>query len=216
MNSEAIPTAKTYENGYKMPLMKCKSFHFWLYNICMIFSFFTILLIIINAVVFFMIRSGRLQIEDLGMSYHLVFNRRQYYRLLTTGFTHREITHIIFNMMSLYNVGSTIELLFGHLGFLLIYFGSMIFGHIIALQLRHNDRDDYTMSIGASGAIYGLIGAYFLLIMKYYGFSAISEMIRPIISMVVLSLLPGIDGKSHISCMAVGMAITYLLIKFTF
>ena len=196
--------------------MKCKSFHFWLYNICMIFSFFTILLIIINAVVFFMIRSGRLQIEDLGMSYHLVFNRRQYYRLLTTGFTHREITHIIFNMMSLYNVGSTIELLFGHLGFLLIYFGSMIFGHIIALQLRHNDRDDYTMSIGASGAIYGLIGAYFLLIMKYYGFSAISEMIRPIISMVVLSLLPGIDGKSHISCMAVGMAITYLLIKFTF
>ena len=216
MNSEAIPTAKTYENGYKKPLMKCKSFHFWLYNICMIFSFFTILLIIINAVVFFMIRSGRLQIEDLGMSYHLVFNRRQYYRLLTTGFTHREITHIIFNMMSLYNVGSTIELLFGHLGFLLIYFGSMIFGHIIALQLRHNDRDDYTMSIGASGAIYGLIGAYFLLIMKYYGFSAISEMIRPIISMVVLSLLPGIDGKSHISCMAVGMAITYLLIKFTF
>lgn len=216
MNSEAIPTANTYENGYKKPLMKCKSFHFWLYNICMIFSFFTILLIIINAVVFFMIRSGRLQIEDLGMSYHLVFNRRQYYRLLTTGFTHREITHIIFNMMSLYNVGSTIELLFGHLGFLLIYFGSMIFGHIIALQLRHNDRDDYTMSIGASGAIYGLIGAYFLLIMKYYGFSAISEMIRPIISMVVLSLLPGIDGKSHISCMAVGMAITYLLIKFTF
>ncbi len=182
----------------------------------MIFSFFTILLIIINAVVFFMIRSGKLQIEDLGMSYHLVFNRRQYYRLLTTGFTHREITHIIFNMMSLYNVGSTIELLFGHLGFLLIYFGSMIFGHIIALQLRHNDRDDYTMSIGASGAIYGLIGAYFLLIMKYYGFSAISEMIRPLISMVVLSLLPGIDGKSHISCMAVGMAITYLLIKFTF
>ena len=88
----------------------------------MIFSFFTILLIIINAVVFFMIRSGRLQIENLGMSYHLVFNRRQYYRLLTTGFTHREITHIIFNMMSLYNVGSTIELLFGHLGFLLIYF----------------------------------------------------------------------------------------------
>jgi len=216
LNSEAIPTANTYENGYKKPLMKCKSFHFWLYNICMIFSFFTILLIIINAVVFFMIRSGRLQIEDLGMSYHLVFNRRQYYRLLTTGFTHREITHIIFNMMSLYNVGSTIELLFGHLGFLLIYFGSMIFGHIIALQLRHNDRDDYTMSIGASGAIYGLIGAYFLLIMKYYGFSAISEMIRPIISMVVLSLLPGIDGKSHISCMAVGMAITYLLIKFTF
>lgn len=200
----------------KMHLLKCKSFHFWIYNICMIFSFFTILLILINIVVFILIRTGRLQIEDLGMSYHLVFNRKQYYRLLTTAFTHREITHILFNMMSLYNVGSTIELLFGHFGFLLIYFGSMIIGHIIALQLRHNDRDDYTMSIGASGAIYGIIGAYFLLIVKFYGFSAIGEMLRPIISMVVLSLLPGIDGKSHISCMAVGMAIAYLLIQFTF
>jgi rhomboid protease GluP len=182
----------------------------------MIFSFFTYFLIVANIVVFILIKTGKLQVEDLGMSYHLVFNRKQYYRLLTTGFTHREITHIFFNMLSLYNMGGTIELFYGHLGFLLIYFGSMIIGHILALQLRHNNRDDYTMSIGASGAIYGIIGAYFMLIMKFYGFSAITEMIRPLISMVVLSMLPGIDGKSHISCMAVGMAISYLLIQFTF
>ena len=187
-----------------------------LYNIYMRSTILTYILIIANIIVFFLIYRGRLNTEDLGMSYHLVFNRKQYYRLLTAGFTHREITHILFNMLSLYNVGSTVEMIFGHLGFLLIYFGSMIIGHFFALQLRHNNRDDYTMSIGASGAIYGLIGAYFLLIVRFYGLSAISQMIRPIVSMVVLSMLPGIDGKSHFSCMAVGMAIAFILIKFTF
>ncbi len=182
----------------------------------MIFSFFTLILIIANVVVFILIRTGKLNYEDLGMSYHLVYNRKQYYRILTCGFTHREIPHIFFNMLSLYNVGGTIELFFGHFGFLLLYFGSMIIGHILALQLRHNDRDDYTLSIGASGAIYGVIGAYFMLIMKFNGFSAVGEMIRPIISMVVMSMLPGIDGKSHICCMATGMAIAFLLIRFTF
>lgn len=182
----------------------------------MIFSFFTIALIVANIIVFIMIRNGKLNYEDLGMSYHLVFNRKQYYRLLTTGFTHREITHILFNMMSLYNVGGMMELFFGHFGFLLIYFGSMIIGHFFALQMRHNSRDDYTMSIGASGAIYGVIGAYLLLIVRFNGLDGLSSMVRPIISMVVMSLLPGIDGKSHICCMAVGMAIAYLLIQFTF
>lgn len=182
----------------------------------MIFSFFTLLLIIANIVVFILIRNGKLDIEDLGMSYHLVFNRRQYYRLLTAGFIHREITHIFFNMLSLYNVGGTIELLFGHLGFLLIYFGSMTIGHILALLLRHNNRDDYTMSIGASGAVYGVIGAYVVLIVRYYGLSALSEMIRPAVSMLVMSMLPGIDGKSHICCLAAGIVIAYLLMQFTF
>ncbi|MBP5279043.1 MAG: rhomboid family intramembrane serine protease [Erysipelotrichaceae bacterium] len=182
----------------------------------MIFSFFTFLLIIINIVVFILIRTGRLNFEDLGMSYHLVFNRKQYYRLLTTGFTHREVMHIFFNMLSLYNIGSSIELVFGHVGFLLIYFVSMILGHYLALQLRHNNRDDYTMSIGASGAIYGVIGAYFMLMVKFFGFSGLSEMLRPVISMLVMSFMPGIDGKSHICCMAVGIVVSYLLFMLTF
>ncbi|MBR3250435.1 MAG: rhomboid family intramembrane serine protease [Erysipelotrichaceae bacterium] len=182
----------------------------------MIFSFFTYALILANIVVFIAIRSGKLDVEDLGMSYHLVFNRKQYYRLLTAGFTHREITHILFNMLSLYNVGGYMELLFGHLGFLLIYFGSMIIGHILALLLRHNDHDDYTMSIGASGAVYGVIGAYVMLIVRFNGFSALSELIRPAVSMLVMSMLPGIDGKSHICCLAVGLVISFLLMQFTF
>ena len=173
---------------------------------------FTLILIIINIIIFVMIRQGRLYSESLGMSYHMVFNRKQYYRMITCGFTHEEILHILFNMLSLYNVGSLIESIFGSIDFLLIYFGSMIIGHFIALQIRHNNHDDYTMSIGASGAIYGLIGSYLVLIMMIYGFSGLSQMIRPLTSMLVLSLLPGVDGTSHFCCMAVGMVITYLLL----
>lgn len=178
----------------------------------MIFSFFTYALIIINVVVFILIKTNKLNADDLGLSYHDVYNRKQYYRLITSSFTHVEILHILMNMFSLYNIGPLVELYFGHFYFLLIYFGSMIFGHLLSINIRHNNRDDYTMSIGASGAIYGIIGSYLLLIVRFYGFDGLTEMIRPIISMVVMSLLPGIDGKSHFSCMAVGMAITYLLI----
>ena len=178
----------------------------------MIYSTFTLIIILINVIVFILIQRRKLDPDDLGMSYHLVYNRKQYYRLVTTGFTHQEIVHIFFNMLSLYNVGSTVEMYFGHLWFLVLYMGSMILGHIFSLKLKHNNRDDYTLSIGASGAIYGIIGAYFLLIVRYYGLSALTEMIRPIISMVIMSMLPGVDGKTHFSCMAVGMAIAYVLL----
>lgn len=172
---------------------------------------FTYLLLIVNVIVFILIRMNKVDANDLGVSYHLVHNRNEYYRVVTSAFTHVDPMHMLFNMMSLVNVGTFVESYFGSLRMLIIYFSSMILGKILALLIRHNNHDDYTMSIGASGAICGLLGAYFLVILYYYGISAVQSLIRPLASLLIMSFLPGIDGTSHFSCMAVGMIITYLL-----
>ena len=174
----------------------------------------TYILVIINVIVFILIRMNKLNSDDLASSYHLVFNRKQYYRLITSSFTHEDIVHILFNMVSLINIGTFVEDLFGSFRMLLIYFVSMILGKILALYIRHNNRDDYTMSIGASGAICGILGTYFLVVLYIYGFSGFSSLMRPISSLLIMSILPGVDGTSHFCCMAVGMAISYLMIVF--
>ena len=172
------------------------------------------MLVLINIVVFVMIMNGRLSADDLASSYHSVFNRKEYYRILTGAFTHQEITHIACNMISLVNVGTAVEQIFGSVGMLVIYFGSMILGKILALQIRHNRRDDYTLSLGASGAICGLIGAYLLVVMKYYGMNGLLSMGRSLASLVIMSVLPGVDGTSHFSCMAMGMVIAWIMMFF--
>ncbi|MBQ6333468.1 MAG: rhomboid family intramembrane serine protease [Erysipelotrichaceae bacterium] len=176
--------------------------------------FCTISLIVVNVIVFILIRTGKLDEDDLLSSYHLVFNRREYQRIITAGFTHSEPVHLLMNMLSLYNVGTFVESYFGHFYFLLIYFASMILGKLLALYIRHSNRDDYTMSRGASGAISGLLGSYFLVILHYYGFSGMSYLMRPMVSLLMISMMPGVDGTSHFSSMAVGMAITYLFFLF--
>ncbi|MBQ9424713.1 MAG: rhomboid family intramembrane serine protease [Erysipelotrichaceae bacterium] len=178
------------------------------YHIC------TVVLIFINVIVFMAIRAGRLDPDDLGMSYHLVFNRKEYRRILTSAFTHVDPMHLLMNMVSLYNVGSFVESYFGRGRMLVIYFVSLILGKLLSMYIRHSNHDDYTVSIGASGAISGLLGAYFLVILHYYGFGGISYLSRPLISLVMISIMPGVDGTSHFSCMAAGMAVTWLFFLF--
>ncbi len=174
-------------------------------------SFLTFLLILSNVIVFFMIRTEKLDADELSSSYHIVFNRQQYYRILSAGFAHEDPVHLLMNMISLYNVGTFVESYFGHLGMFVLYFGSLIIGKLLTLYLRHYNHDDYTASLGASGAISGLLGAYFLVIVRYYGFSAFEYLLRPLISLVMISSMPGVDGTSHFCSMAVGLVIAYVL-----
>ena len=175
---------------------------------------FTYVLVLINIAVFVLVMRGRLDSDALASSYHSVFNRREFYRIITSAFTHGDIVHIACNMISLINVGTAAEGLFGSMGMLVIYFGSMILGKILALQIRHNKRDDYTLSQGASGAICGLIGAYLLVVMKYFGMDGLLSMGRSLASLVIVSVMPGVDGTSHFSCMAMGMVIAWIMMFF--
>lgn len=94
--------------------------------------------------------------EKYEFSVQAILARRQYIRLISSGFLHVGWTHLILNMLSLVFFSGPVELL-GVLPFLAIYFGSMVGGNLLALFI-HRNHPSYTAA-GASGAVSGLIFA---------------------------------------------------------
>ena len=76
------------------------------------------------------------------------------WRLVTSGFIHAGITHLLFNMLSLWVLGSMLEPAVGRVRFALIYFASLFVGSLGALIAQ-----PVGVTVGASGAIFGLLGA---------------------------------------------------------
>jgi membrane associated rhomboid family serine protease len=82
----------------------------------------------------------------------------EWYRLLTSGFLHASLFHIGFNMLLLYFLGRLLEPALGTPRFLAIYFASLLAGSFGALLLDPN-----ALTLGASGAVFGLAGATFVI-----------------------------------------------------
>lgn len=87
--------------------------------------------------------------------------RKEYQRVITSGFLHGSWIHFGFNMIALFSFSWSLELIFGYGKFLLLYFGSMIGGSLLALFI-HRNHSDYS-AIGASGAISGVVMSSILL-----------------------------------------------------
>ena len=85
-------------------------------------------------------------------------------RLVTHGFVHADLQHLLFNMITLYFFGRLVETLFlpyiGHLGFLLFYLSALVVA-ILPSWLRHR-RDPHYRSLGASGAVAAVLFAFIL------------------------------------------------------
>ncbi len=91
---------------------------------------------------------------DLGIQYTpFILQDHQYWRIITAMFLHYDWLHIGLNMLSLYFIGRPMERLYGPWRFLLIYFGSGVFGGLLVLFLSN------APTLGASGAIFGIFGA---------------------------------------------------------
>ena len=86
-----------------------------------------------------------------------IFINKEYKRLITSGFLHVNWPHLIFNMFSLFAFSYFLESQIGGLNFLMIYFGSLIGGDLLALFV-HKHHGDYS-AVGASGAVCGVIFA---------------------------------------------------------
>jgi membrane associated rhomboid family serine protease len=81
----------------------------------------------------------------------------EYWRLVTSGFLHAGLLHLLFNMYALYVLGQLLEPAIGRLRFGVIYFVSLLAGSFGAVLLQPNE-----LTVGASGAIVGLLGAAFV------------------------------------------------------
>ncbi len=134
----------------------------------------------------------------------------QYYRLLTGIFLHGNIVHLLFNCYALYVLGGQIESFFGKFKYIIIYLFSGLTGSLLSITLSGN-----VGSIGASGAIFGLMGAllYFGYHYRVYLGNVIKSQIVPLIllNLAIGFISSGIDNWGHIGGLIGGIVITMAL-----
>ncbi len=126
----------------------------------------------------------------------------EWYRLLTGGFLHAGMIHLLFNMFALYVLGRLLEPAIGTPRFLALYFASLFAGAFGALALT----DPGQLTVGASGAIFGTFGATFV-IARARGMNAIASEIGFVL-LINLALTFGISGISiggHLGGLAGGL-----------
>jgi membrane associated rhomboid family serine protease len=130
----------------------------------------------------------------------------QWWRLLTAGFLHGSILHLLFNVYILWVLGSQLESILGKTKFVVIYFVSLIGGSIASFLFSPFG----TYSIGASGAIFGLMGAMLVVgRKKRLDISQVALLV--VLNVVIGFVLSGIDWRAHLGGLAAGMIATGIL-----
>ena len=147
---------------------------------------------------------------EYGANLDVLVKNGEYYRLFTCIFLHIGIMHLLCNMYSLYIIGREVENLFGKIKYIIIFILSGIFGSIMSLAFTHN-----TISAGASGAIFGLLGAllYFGMHYRTYLGEAIKRSIIPIIvvNLIIGFFAEGIDLAAHIGGLVGGILLAMMV-----
>ena len=135
-------------------------------------------------------------------------NYLELFRLISSIFLHGGIIHLLCNMYSLYIIGPQLESFFGKTKFIIIYIFSGIVGNLLSMTLLQSN----VVSVGASGALFGLLGS--LLYFGYHYRVYLSGVIKSqIIPLIILNLLigfsvPGINNLAHIGGLLGGILIT--------
>ncbi len=133
----------------------------------------------------------------------------EWYRLLTGGFLHAGLLHIGFNMFALYFLGRLLEPAIGTPRFVALYFASLFAGSFGALLLS----DPLVITVGASGAVFGLFGAAFV-IARGRGLDTVaSELgLLLVINLVLTFGISGISIGGHLGGLAGGLICALLIV----
>lgn len=166
-----------------------------------IVTYFIMLTCVVLFIAMYIFGTGSTNVRTLinfGANAVIYTKHGEYYRLLTSIFLHAGIIHLLCNMYSLYVIGPQAESFYGKLKYLFIFLFSGISGSLLSVALSGNN----TVSVGASGAIFGLLGSilYFGYHYRVYLGNVLKSQIIPII---ILNLLigftfSGIDNLAHI------------------
>lgn len=186
--------------------------------------FVTNILITINVVVFLITAYLSKSITDIdqgvltaaGGQYNLLVEQGQFWRIFTAMFLHFSILHIGLNMLSLFFVGTAIEMFYGKWRYLVIYLASGIAGGIATLVLYPPE----TLAVGASGAIFGVfgaLGAFYIVNRRSlgaYGQGAIFNWLFWLVLNLVWSFsIPNIAIYDHIGGLAAGLILGLVLVR---
>ena len=132
----------------------------------------------------------------------------QYYRLITGTFLHANIVHLFFNMSALNSIGSQLEGFIGRTKFIIVYLLSGIVGSLLSVALHSTEF----VGVGASGAIFGLLGSllYFGYHYRVYLGQVMQSQIIPIIlvNLAIGFMFTNIDNYAHIGGLIGGLTAT--------
>ena len=141
-----------------------------------------------------------------------ILQNNEYYRFITSIFIHIGLAHIFFNGYALYIFGTQIERVMGKIRYIMFFLITGIGGNIVTYIFSYE-----TISAGASGSLFGILGAFLYLIRNH------ADMITPegrksILSILALNLgltilVPNISITAHFGGLIIGYLISYIFIK---
>jgi membrane associated rhomboid family serine protease len=146
---------------------------------------------------------------DLGLNEQLVALTDEWYRIVTSAFLHFGIIHLAFNMFLLFQLGLLLEPALGRIRFLLLYIASMLGGSAGVLVFHADDRGIHG---GASGAVFGLLGAA-AVIMFRRGVNPLTTGVGTalVLNLFITFTIPGISIGGHIGGAIAGAAVGALI-----
>lgn len=151
--------------------------------------------------------------EHGAMYVPYLMNGERYYTLITSMFLHFGFSHLMNNMVMLLVIGYSLEPEIGKIRFLLIYLGSGLMGNLVSAWFDVS-QGSYAVSAGASGAIFGIVGALLYVAIRNHG--RVGEIsTRGLVLMAGLSLYygftaQGVDNAAHIGGLISGFLLAVL------
>jgi len=141
--------------------------------------------------------------------------RGQWWRIISATFLHSGLTHLAMNMLGLWSIGKTVERIYGHRSYLMIYIGSAITGSALSLHFSAQKA----VSVGASGAVFGIAGAMLVAVYKHrqtlpkiFGKQTLTGMgLFVFYSLIQGFTHAGIDNGAHIGGLLAGCLMAYIL-----
>jgi len=144
---------------------------------------------------------------DYGMWPIGIANDGEWWRLFTSAFLHGSFIHIAFNMYVLFFLGPTLERILGHTRFLILYFLAALGGSVASYWFS----DINTVSVGASGAIFGLMGALVVAGHRLkYDITQVLVLLG--INVVIGFISPNVDWRAHFGGLVVGAVVAAIMV----
>lgn len=141
----------------------------------------------------------------------LVYGNHEWWRLITAGFVHGDYLHLLINMIALFQIGMLVEKVYGKKEMAFIYFASLIASSLLVLA----NENPFYVTLGASGAIFGLMGAVIVYLFSsgLYKVPAIRRQIIMTLGVnLLISFLPGISMYGHFGGL-IGGALAALVVS---
>ncbi|WP_051201060.1 rhomboid family intramembrane serine protease [Butyrivibrio sp. XPD2002] len=180
-------------------------------------SYINTIIIALNIIIFiYGFFAGGMFVDKFDHRSELILAGTDYYRLVSAMFLHADVEHLFSNMLILFFVGANVEYDLGHIPYAFLYFLSGIIGNLASTYWDYR-TGNFIPAIGASGAVFGIIGAVAVIV--FFGRKNLrkgSNLMVRLALMIGLSIYSGftadnIDNAAHIGGLLGGVIIALLI-----